>query len=67
VPAPSISLSKPAKPAALQAPELGNDMGAGFRGCVAGDNSPAGTIKDGYKKVISRGLMGQACYWEQAK
>jgi hypothetical protein len=44
-------------------PTLGVDMG-GPRACVAGDNSPAGTILNGYKKVITQGLMGQSCHWE---
>jgi hypothetical protein len=44
-------------------PTLGVDMG-GPRACVAGDNSPAGTILSGYKKVISATLMGQSCHWE---
>jgi hypothetical protein len=51
--------TKPAAP--------GVDMGAGFRGCVAGDTSPPGTISDGYKKTITQGLMGQTCYWEKVK
>jgi hypothetical protein len=44
-------------------PALGVDMG-GPRACVAGDNSPAGTILNGYRKVITQGLMGQSCHWE---
>ena len=44
-------------------PALGTDMG-GPRACVAGDNSPAGTILSGYRKVITQGLMGQSCHWE---
>ena len=44
-------------------PELGADMGAGFRACVAGDNSPGGTIVDGYKKMISRSFTGVSCLW----
>src|SRR5262249_6179149 len=48
-------------------PELGNDMGNGFRGCQPGDNSPAGTVLNGYRKVMSRSLMGSSCYWEQVK
>ena len=44
-------------------PALGVDMG-GPRACVAGDNSPAGTVLSGYRKVISTGLMGQSCHWE---
>ena len=46
-------------------PQLGQDMGSGFRACVAGENSPAGTVLDGYRKVISQGLMGQSCFWEK--
>ena len=44
--------------------QIGVDMGAGFHGCVTGDASPSGTIVNGYKKVISAGLMGQSCHWE---
>jgi hypothetical protein len=47
--------------------QLGNDMGNGFRGCAPGDPSPAGTVVNGYKKVVSRALMGSSCYWEQVK
>lgn len=46
-------------------PQLGQDMGGGFRACVPGENSPAGTVLDGYRKVISQGLMGQSCFWEK--
>ena len=48
-------------------PTLGADMGAGFRGCAPGDNSPAGTILSGYRKVIARTLTGNSCHWEQVK
>jgi len=48
-------------------PTLGVDMGGGFRGCAAGDNSPAGTILSGYRKVVARNLMGTSCHWEQVK
>lgn len=57
-PKPEIA-TKPAAP--------GADMGAGFRGCVAGDTSPVGTVVDGYKKNITQGMMGQTCYWEKVK
>jgi hypothetical protein len=46
---------------------VGADYGSGFHGCVSGDTSPAGTIKDGYKKVISQTLFGQSCHWETVK
>ena len=48
-------------------PTLGIDTGAGNFNCVAGDNSPAGTIKDGHKKVITRGMFGEVCFWEPVK
>jgi hypothetical protein len=48
-------------------PSLGADMGGGYRGCAAGDTSPAGTVLSGYRKVVSQGLMGTSCHWEQTK
>jgi hypothetical protein len=48
-------------------PKVGADMAGGFRGCVPNDSSPAGTVVNGYRKVISRSLMGSTCYWEQVK
>jgi hypothetical protein len=46
---------------------MGADMGGGFHGCLATDNSPSGTVKDGYKKIIMQTLFGQSCHWEQVK
>jgi hypothetical protein len=43
---------------------IGVDMGANNRACVTGDTSPAGTIVNGMKKVMNRGLMGTSCFWE---
>jgi len=43
---------------------IGVDMGAGNHACVMGDTSPAGTIVNGMKKMMPRGLMGASCYWE---
>jgi len=48
-------------------PTLGFETGPGFRACTATDNSPNGTIVDGYKKVVGQGLMGKSCYWEKVK
>jgi hypothetical protein len=44
-------------------PVLGPANG-GVRGCIAGDNSPAGTVKDGFRKTITPGMFGQMCQWE---
>jgi hypothetical protein len=46
---------------------LGVDVGGGFRGCTPGDKTPAGSIVNGYKKVISRGMFGEVCHWELVK
>jgi len=48
-------------------PTLGFDTGNGFRACNSNDNSPNGTIVDGYKKVVAQGMMGKSCYWEKVK
>jgi hypothetical protein len=45
--------------------QLGADNGGGIRQCVKGDESPAGTIVDGYKKRISSGMFGTTCMWEK--
>jgi hypothetical protein len=63
-PAQAKSLSGPAK---QETPSFGNDMGGGFRGCAAGDTSPAGTVLQGFKKVVATTAMGQSCHWEQIK
>ena len=66
-PSPS-SIIAPAKPEpATREPAPGVDMGAGNRACVTGDKSPAGTIVDGYRKVIGQSMMGQTCLWEKVK
>jgi hypothetical protein len=46
---------------------FGVDMGASLYGCKAGDTAPNGTVTNGFKKVIVRGLMGDSCHWEQVK
>lgn len=37
------------------------------KGCTPGDDSPAGTVTDGFKKVVSQTPFGSACRWEQVK
>lgn len=44
--------------------KLGRDGGPGVKLCVAGDDSPAGTVTDGYKKKIVNGMFGAQCLWE---
>ncbi len=45
----------------------GADMGGNLRACVAGDKSPAGTVVDGMRKVVSETPFGSSCRWEQVK
>jgi hypothetical protein len=47
-------------------PTLGTQNGE-IRSCVAGDKSPAGTVKDGYKKTVVNGPFGPSCQWEPIK
>ncbi len=42
----------------------GRDIGAGKKACQKGDTSPAGTVRDGMKKVIVHLPIGQNCRWE---
>jgi hypothetical protein len=44
-------------------PETGTDV----RPCLANDNSPPGTVVDGYRKVIGNHLMGKSCYWQKVQ
>jgi len=46
---------------------LGIDVGGGFRGCTPGDTTPPGNQVNGYKKVVTRGMFGEVCRWEQIK
>jgi len=47
-------------------PVLGPVSG-GVRACLSGDNSPAGTVKDGFKKTINPSPFGPQCQWEPIK
>jgi hypothetical protein len=61
------SIGGPSESAAAKGP-FGVDMGGGnLFGCKADDTAPNGTVVNGFKKVIVRGLMGLSCHWEQVK
>jgi hypothetical protein len=45
----------------------GIDVGANQKGCLAGDDSPNGTVVDGMKKVLIATPFGNSCHWEAAK
>ena len=54
----ATSLAPPVKAIGAEESSLGADMGGGFHGCVTGDTSPNGTVKDGYKKVMTQTPFG---------
>lgn len=57
----STTVMAPAKP------EPGVDMGNERKACQPGDSSPAGTVTNGMKKVVSKTPFGDSCYWEPSK
>lgn len=36
----------------------------GIRICQGHDSNPAGTVQDGFRKVLKAGPFGMSCYWE---
>jgi hypothetical protein len=59
--------SLPAVKVAAIASGPGADMTTGIKACVQGDSTPAGTVRDGYRKVVSQTPFGAACRWELVK
>ncbi len=57
----------PQKPPENVKPAPGVDIGNGRKGCISGDNSAAGTVVDGYKKVSYAYAFGPICYWEPTR
>lgn len=45
----------------------GGEEGAPTRPCQPGDSSPAGTVTDGYRKVLQKTPFGASCYWEKVQ
>ena len=44
----------------------GADVGMGFRACDVNDSLPAGTVQNGYRKVLTSSPFGSSCRWEPA-
>lgn len=74
--APGSSTQPAQRPASAQAATAigststagpGADTGTDVRPCVAGDNSPAGTVSGGFKKVLANSPFGKSCYWEKVR
>jgi hypothetical protein len=62
-----------AAPAAATAPATslsgkkegpGADMGNQTKACVPGDQTAAGVVQDGFKKVLTKTPFGESCRWE---
>jgi hypothetical protein len=62
---PETPASKVPPPKAEAAP--GKELAPGVSACQAGDDSPAGTEKDGKRKVITKTPFGDSCRWETAR
>jgi hypothetical protein len=68
--APPSNTPAPAAPSttAIGAPKgPGTDLGNETRACVSGDSTPAGTVQDGMRKVVTKSPFGEVCRWEPAK
>lgn len=48
-------------------PGPGVELTSDLKACVAGDTSPAGAVRGGYRKVVTVTPFGQACRWELIK
>ena len=59
--------SPPTPPPAPAKPGPGVALGGEIRACTPGDASPAGTVIDGMRKVVTRTPFGEACRWEPIK
>ncbi|MBL8217901.1 MAG: hypothetical protein JNL62_01660 [Bryobacterales bacterium] len=57
----------PAAPATPAKPGPGPDMGGGLSACNANDPSPAGTVVDGKRKVVTESPFGKVCRWEPVR
>lgn len=45
----------------------GVELSATSKACVPGDTTPAGTVQDGFRKVLTKTPFGESCRWEAAK
>jgi hypothetical protein len=53
---------------AISAPKgPGTDLGNETRACTPGDSNPAGTVQDGFRKVVTKSPFGDVCRWEPMK
>jgi hypothetical protein len=45
----------------------GGQLTGDLKACQPTDTSPAGTVRDGYRKVINKTPFGMSCHWEPVK
>jgi hypothetical protein len=64
---PDFTPAPPPKVPTNVRPEPGADIGSDRRGCVPGDNSPSGTVVDGWRKTSTNYAFGPICYWERVR
>lgn len=57
----------PPPPPAVGKAEPGVQLSDGVSSCQSNDPSPAGTVVNGMRKVVSHTPFGDACHWETAK
>jgi hypothetical protein len=64
-PAPATTLVQSVGSSANEGP--GEQLTGDLKSCQPADTSPAGTVRDGYRKVVNRTPFGMACHWEPVK
>ena len=57
-------LPPPPVPVAKTPTGPGGEMGGGFRACDVNDSLPAGTVQNGFRKVLTPSPFGSSCRWE---
>jgi hypothetical protein len=69
--APQENQTAAAKPATPNVTSLavkagpGVELGETTRACVPGDTTAAGTVQDGFRKVVNKTPFGDSCRWER--
>ncbi len=63
----AASAGAPPPPPVTEAKGPGGEIGGGYRGCLANDSSPSGTVRDGLRKIEVATPMGKSCRWEPVR
>jgi hypothetical protein len=58
-----VAVPPPQAPQKRGEPAPGVEVAKGIRACQPGDGSPAGTVADGYKKLVTPTPFGDSCRW----